>query len=41
MNALPTDNLARVKAAGYAPLIELTLEGGDGSTSGHWNRPVE
>ena len=41
MNALPTDNLARVKAAGYAPLIELTLEGGEGSTSGHWNRPVD
>jgi len=41
MNALPTDNLARVKAAGYAPLIELTLEGGESSTSGHWNRPVE
>ena len=41
MNTLPTDNLARVKAAGYAPLIELTLEGGEGSTSGHWNRPVD
>ncbi len=41
MNALPTDNLSRVKAAGYAPLIELTLEGGEGATSGHWNRPVE
>ena len=41
MNALPTDNLARVKAAGYAPLIELTLEGGEEATSGHWNRPVE
>jgi len=41
MNALPTDNLARVKAAGYAPLIELTLEGGGEATSGHWNRPVE
>lgn len=41
MNALPTDNLARVKAAGYAPLIELTLEGGEASTSGHWNRPVD
>ncbi|MBE5803615.1 MAG: U32 family peptidase [Clostridiales bacterium] len=41
MNALPTDNLARVKAAGYSPLIELTLEGGCEATSGHWNRPVE
>lgn len=41
MNALPTDNLARVKAAGYTPLIELTLDGGEGTTSGHWNRPVE
>ncbi len=41
MNALPTDNLARVKAAGYTPLIELTLEGGGEATSGHWNRPVE
>ena len=41
MNALPTDNLARVKAAGYAPLIELTLEGGEETTAGHWNRPVE
>lgn len=41
MNALPTDNLARVKAAGYSPLIELTLEGGGEATSGHWNRPVE
>lgn len=41
MNALPTDNQARVKAAGYAPLIELTLEAKDESTSGHWNRPVD
>ena len=41
MNALPTDNLAKVKAAGYAPLIELTLESGQEATSGHWNRPVE
>lgn len=41
MNALPTDNLNRVKAAGYAPLIELTLEGSEDATSGHWNRPVE
>lgn len=41
MNAFPTDNLSRVKAAGYAPLIELTLENGEGATSGHWNRPVE
>ena len=41
MNALPTDNLARVRAAGYAPLIELTLEAGGDATSGHWNRPVE
>lgn len=41
MNALPTDNLARVKAAGYTPLIELTVDGGEKATSGHWNRPVE
>lgn len=41
MNALPTDNLCRVKAAGYTPLIELTLDGGENATSGHWNRPVE
>lgn len=41
MNALPTDNLARVQAAGYPPLIEYTLEGDGRVTSGHWNRPVE
>lgn len=51
MNALPTDNLRRVRRAGYSPLITLneeedplTLwrEGSRGpSTSNHWNRPVE
>ena len=53
MNALPTDNLRRVRAAGFTPLTELTVETpeeaaailrgerGGESTSGHWNRPVE
>lgn len=41
MNAFPTDNLARARAAGYSPLIELTLEGSESTTSSHWNRPVE
>ena len=53
LNALPTDNLRRVRAAGFAPLVELTVEepeeaaailrgeGSGGSTSGHWNRAVE
>lgn len=30
MNSLPTDNLSRVRAAGYAPVMELTDESGEG-----------
>ena len=53
LNALPTDNLRRVRSAGFTPLVELTVEEpeqvaailrGEGSgqnTSGHWNRAVE
>ena len=53
LNALPTDNLRRVRSAGFAPLVELTVEepeqvaailrgeGSGQSTSGHWNRAVE
>ena len=29
MNSLPTDNIARVRAAGWAGLYELTDEAGD------------
>ena len=53
LNALPTDNLRRVRGAGFAPLAELTVEAPEEvaailrgessgqSTSGHWNRAVE
>ena len=53
LNALPTDNLRRVRSAGFASLVELTVEepeqvaailrgeGSGQSTSGHWNRAVE
>ena len=46
MNSLPTDVLARVRAAGWSPLISLTDEPSwpppaGQATSAHWNRPVE
>lgn len=40
MNSLPTDNLARVRAAGWTPLIVLEEERPAETTSAHWNRPV-
>lgn len=45
MNSAPTDNLSRVRRAGWAALIRLTTEdkrstGGE-TTAGHWARPVE
>ena len=46
LNSLPTDILARVRAAGWSPLITLTDESSwpppvGQATSAHWNRPVE
>ncbi len=45
MNSAPTDNLSRVRRAGWPALVRLTTEdklsSGGETTAGHWAHPVE